>query len=80
MSNGACVSIHDIGRQTPIHSAAKNGHKDVVGLLIKYGGDLNTVSENGFTSLHLAVQNRYADIVELLIIIGANLEARNIDG
>jgi len=47
--------------------AAKNGHLEIVRLLIKNGADVNIVNKEKETALHLAAKNGHLEIVGLLI-------------
>jgi ankyrin repeat protein len=51
-------------RCTPLHTAASQGHADVVAWLLEHGANVNAVAYNGFTALHLASEPR---VVELLL-------------
>jgi len=66
---------------TPLHYAARWGHKEVVELLIAAGADVNVKFEDyGETPLHFAVIEGHAEIAELLIVKGADVNAKNVDG
>ncbi|KAF3223692.1 hypothetical protein TWF679_000129 [Orbilia oligospora] len=66
--------------RTPLSVAAGRGHKDVVGLLIKEGANMETKDKNGDTVLSVAAAGGHKDVVELLIKEGANLENKNRNG
>jgi ankyrin repeat protein len=46
--------------------AAKNGHKEVVKLLLAVKADANAKNKQGETALIFAARNGYKDVVELL--------------
>ena len=63
---------------TALHSAANEGHKEIVELLVIYGADVN-VFGLGMIPLHYAAigeGQHYKDIVELLITNGADVNAK----
>jgi ankyrin repeat protein len=63
---------------TALHSAANEGYKEIVELLVIYGADVN-VFVMGMTPLHYAAGGEgqhYKDIVELLITNGADVNAK----
>lgn len=59
---------------TPINSALKLGHIDVVSFLIENGADLSLEDINGFTPAMIASQNNYNDIVEKLANYGDHVD------
>lgn len=58
---------------TPIFAAIKNGHFDLVKLLINYGADIEAQLPSGRTPLHVACNCLNKKIVDLLISSGADL-------
>jgi hypothetical protein len=65
---------------TPLHTAASEGHKDVVELLLANGADVNVVDQNDETPLHGAAGHGQKDVVELLLSKGADVNARMYGG
>ncbi|KAM9715992.1 caskin-2 isoform 1-T2 [Menidia menidia] len=61
---------------TPLHLAARNGHKDVIKLLLKAGIDINRATKAG-TSLHEAALYGKTEVVRLLLDEGINVNMRN---
>ncbi|XP_041830483.1 caskin-2-like isoform X2 [Melanotaenia boesemani] len=61
---------------TPLHLAARNGHKDVIRLLLKAGIDINRSTKAG-TSLHEAALYGKTEVVRLLLDAGINVNMRN---
>jgi ankyrin repeat protein len=55
----------------PLHLAAMRGRKDIAGLLIERGADVNRKDPFGMTPLTLARQMRRADMEGFLISKGA---------
>lgn len=65
---------------TLLHLAAKNGHIDVVDLLLSYKANLDATNHQGATPLHLACFAGHADIALLLCRYGANPHATKTKG
>ncbi|XP_037113238.1 caskin-2-like [Syngnathus acus] len=61
---------------TPLHLAARNGHKDVIGLLLKAGIDINATTKLG-TALHEAALYGKTEVVRLLLDAGVDVNIRN---
>lgn len=61
---------------TPLHLAARNGHKDVIKLLLQAGIDINRATKAG-TSLHEAALYGKTEVVRLLLDAGINVHMRN---
>ena len=57
---------------TPIMAAAIKGNKEIVGLLLSQGADLNKADSNGTTALLYASIFSLNDIAEVLLNGGAN--------
>uniref|UniRef100_A0A3B3CLR4 Uncharacterized protein n=1 Tax=Oryzias melastigma TaxID=30732 RepID=A0A3B3CLR4_ORYME len=61
---------------TPLHLAARNGHKDVIRLLLKAGIDINRTTKSG-TALHEAALYGKTEVVRLLLDAGVDVNIRN---
>uniref|UniRef100_A0A3P9AMM7 CASK interacting protein 2 n=1 Tax=Esox lucius TaxID=8010 RepID=A0A3P9AMM7_ESOLU len=61
---------------TPLHLAARNGHKDIIRLLLKAGIDINRATKAG-TSLHEAALYGKTEVVRLLLDAGIDVNLRN---
>uniref|UniRef100_A0A3P8TL82 CASK interacting protein 2 n=1 Tax=Amphiprion percula TaxID=161767 RepID=A0A3P8TL82_AMPPE len=61
---------------TPLHLAARNGHKDIIKLLLKAGIDINRATKAG-TSLHEAALYGKTEVVRLLLDAGISVDMRN---
>ena len=62
---------------TPLHTHAGEGRKEVVEILINAGANVNAKNDTGMSPLHNAVTK---EVVELLIAEGANVNAKNKHG
>ncbi|MGK7883035.1 MAG: ankyrin repeat domain-containing protein [Crocosphaera sp.] len=71
---------HYVETQTPLCLASRNGHKDIVELLIKHGawtffkGMADRVPDN--SPLHCAAFGGHKDVIELLINYGISMNAK----
>jgi ankyrin repeat protein len=68
------------GGYTPLHAAAQGNHVGVIRLLLKFGGNPNTVnprSDSLFTPMHEAVSRNKVEVVRLLIDYGGNVNAKD---
>ena len=61
---------------TPLHDAAS---KEVAGLLIAKGADVDAKDKDNWTPLHKAAFGGHSEIVELLIAEGADVNAKGED-
>ncbi len=60
--------------------AAGNGSAEVVGALLKGGGEVNAKNSDGMTALMNAAAAGEDDIVRLLLDAGADINARDKEG
>lgn len=58
---------------TALHSAVNKGRKEVAGLLVARGADVNAVDEREYTPLKLAALGGQQEIAELLVAHGAQV-------
>ncbi len=66
------IGYTSISGATPIHWAARNGHKDIAELLILKGANVNAVTSYGITPLFWAEVEEHKDVMELLIKQGGH--------
>ena len=57
---------NNVGWTSPLHRAATWGHKEIVGLLIAAGADVNTKGYGGTTPLDDAIQTKQYPTADLL--------------
>ena len=74
--NEAALLVHLRGHikiinESPLILAAKEGHKDVVQLLLERGAEPNLAHQNGRTPLQMAASICHTDVVQLLLDSGA---------
>ncbi|XP_047704983.1 ankyrin repeat, SAM and basic leucine zipper domain-containing protein 1 isoform X2 [Prionailurus viverrinus] len=65
---------------TPIMYAARDGHPQVVALLVAHGAEVNTQDENGYTALTWAARQGHKNVVLKLLELGANKMLQTKDG
>jgi ankyrin repeat protein len=70
LARGIDINTKDTRNRTALHYAAKEGHKEVVELLLANGADVN--AGNG-TAAELAMNSGHTEIVELLMSKGADI-------
>uniref|UniRef100_A0A8D3AW14 Caskin-2-like n=1 Tax=Scophthalmus maximus TaxID=52904 RepID=A0A8D3AW14_SCOMX len=61
---------------TPLHLAARNGHRDIIRLLLNAGIDINKTAKSG-TALHEASLYGKTEVVRLLLDAGVDVNIRN---
>ena len=62
------INSGDFWGQTPLAWAARNGHDDVVKMLLEFEQvDPNKTNDDGLTPLALAAQEKHAGVVEILL-------------
>ena len=71
---------HTVHTVTPLWCAAVAGKLKVVEVLVKYGADVNAVSDTGSTPVRSACLMTHLDIVKLLVENGADIQKPNQDG
>ena len=64
-------------QHTPLHLAARNGHTDIVRLLLLNGMDINRLTVNDGTALHVACRNGRYETAKLLLECGIDVHLCN---
>jgi len=64
-------------KKTPVIQAARNGHENVVQLLLNNGAKINAQDRYGFTALIWASINNHEPVVRMLVERGADLNLRS---
>lgn len=78
LAHRASLKAHTrLGALTPLMMAARNGHTDVIRVLLDANDDATAANANGTTPLMLAAAAGKADAVTLLIDRGADVNARD---
>jgi ankyrin repeat protein len=85
IDNGAYVNAEGIYGWTALHALAWNGRnnkaKEIAGLLLTNGANVNAKTDSGETPLMLASADGYKDIVErLLLAKGVDVDVENNNG
>ena len=75
VKSGKTVHLRDPTGMTPLHSAASEGYKDIVGLLLANNASVDALGPHGATALHLAAHRGRASVTELLLREGADVNA-----
>ena len=65
------LKITDQKGQNCLHVASRNGHYEMVQVLLGQGSDHSTADKEGWTPLHCAAQAGYLNVVKLLVESGA---------
>eukprot|EP00752_Nemacystus_decipiens_P006464 g5821.t1 len=74
---GAEPNDRDNHQATPLHHAASNGRREVIAVLLSFGGDISAVDRELDTPLHHATRQRQRLAMSLLESAGADPEAVN---
>lgn len=65
---------------SPLHLAAADGNIELIGLIVRAGGECNAINENGETPLHFAAASGSVASVMCLVRKGSVLEVEDEEG
>ncbi len=74
--NPALVCSKDKNGITPLHVAAREGHKNVAGFLLTNKAQVNAKANDGATPLHCTARNDCKTVAKLLLVSKADVNAR----
>ncbi len=80
LENNVNVNARNFHGQTPLIIAASNGDEKTMKKLLKAGGDLQLVDNNGEGVVMYAVYGNHCHLIEFLKQAGANFNQENKDG
>ena len=73
------ISLRDSAGRTALHNAARNGHVDVVRLLLDAGASIDTLDLDRRSALVWAVRKNQISVTKLLLKRGSGLQLRDPD-
>jgi ankyrin len=74
--DGVSPQAADERGMTPLHLAAKNGHREVTAQLLDHGAPMDQIRQDGVTPLFLAAQAGHRDVVALFLEKGAEVNSQ----
>ena len=81
LAQGGRVTVRSPQGTTPLLAAARNGHRDICGLLLAHGSNVNeVVPDTKQTALHLAATHGHNDSVEALLSWRAEVNPQDHEG
>jgi ankyrin repeat protein len=81
LNDGARVdAVDEEHGLTPLDWAAMKGGKEMVGMLIEKGANVNAAKKDGETPLHTAANGGHKEIAEIMIEKGAKVDAADKNG
>ena len=66
LANSADIEARSQNGETPIFTAARNGHEDIVKFLLQKGADKKAEANGGLTPLQVATLNGHQAVVSVL--------------
>jgi ankyrin len=76
LADGVSTQAADERGMTPLHLAAKHGHREVIVILLDHGAPMDQIRQDGVTPLFLAAQEGRRDIVALFLERGAEVNSQ----
>jgi ankyrin repeat protein len=76
-TGGSFIDAYDSMRRSACHHASREGHADVVRILLDRGADVSARDRHGLTPLYLAAFRNRKDIVNALVMSGASANDAN---
>ena len=70
---------HEHRESTALIKAVREGHEEVVELLLDYGASINQKDSSGFSSIIFATMKEHIQIVKLLVSRGADVNDKDKD-
>ncbi|BFZ23627.1 hypothetical protein BsWGS_26666 [Bradybaena similaris] len=81
LMSGISPNVIGLFKWSPVHEAANNGERDILKLLVDYGGDVNLPDKlHGNTPLHYAAREDNSACVTVLLKAGARIDIKNFEG
>ena len=74
------VELSPWRQSTPLLEASREGHEDVVNILLDAGALVSMADSYGITPLHLAAHNGHIHIVKILLDSGAEVSKASVSG
>ncbi|XP_065903477.1 uncharacterized protein [Dysidea avara] len=74
------TAARDVWDDSPLHKAARNGHYNLVAMMLKAGVPVNLKSKDGGTPLHHACSNGHINCAKLLCDHKAEIDMKDIYG
>ena len=69
LARGANIETKDVMSMTPLLVAAKNGHRDIVRVLLDNGADINETDRGERTCLLLASEENRIEVIQVSMLI-----------
>ena len=72
--------VSPVAKNTALRIASKEGHVELVEMLLNNGANVNAKNSYGVTALHIASREGHTDIVAMLLEKGADVNAKSDGG
>ena len=74
------IPAHLVRGETTLHLAARNGHQNIIAMLLDRGGDIEDTDTQGQSALHTAAECGHHSVVQLLVDRGATVHLPDAGG